>query len=936
MNYTARNLCLWPVVLLLVFQGISVASESVVSTLSQTQINQFWEQQYSDIEQNCAHKQALGKAQAPGSSKSAILDTNALILDSDRDAADVMIRRTQCLLSDIKKRSPAPIVKELEKKLTALARQNTFNGLAKSATTGAVASRKDLFMQASALNREFVINDPLMNFDSLVFVTWKFPNCENHCVNSHFAYYAYFHAGIYLLTGIKSGNPVVVDFLKDATIQSSPASNRLKGRKVSGGAFLSPEVSFDGKTVLFAWSDSIDKTWHIMKVNRDGTNLVALTDGLSAQNFSPLMDSRKEDFDPCFLPNGRIVFISERRGGYGRCHTYEKPTFTLYSMKADGTDMFPLSYNETNEWEPSIANDGRLVYTRWDYVDRDDCIAHHMWTCYPDGTDPRSPHGNYPLPQTTMTGSGWTDGRFYRPNAEFQIRACPAPSAKYVATAGAHHSPIVGEIVIIDPNIADDGKMAQIKGVTTGITWWWDGLDDAHHNYATPWPLSEEVFLCGKGNDLIYRDKNGNEQVLYHDNNSWRPQDPIPLTTRKTPPVLPVKTWQGERSNLTDHLRATMTVMDVRVGDMALPAGATIKSMRIVQVIPQFNPVINTPRVGYSSESLVRLSLGIVPVESDGSVYCEAPVAKEIYFQLLNEKGLAVRTMRAGTFVHAGEQMSCVGCHEDKWQAVPPFSARIATQRPPSKLTPEIGTTVEPVGFYRTVKPVFDAKCSPCHTQQAKGPDMSYASLANYTFSWTGPGNPYVNGDIITPLHGGSRSLPNMYGAVYSKLTKYCDSTHSNVKLTAQELRRITLWMDLNSNELCAYNSATIPDQKAGKIVWPEIDIDTNNIQGTEKNFPAPGEVENRNCGSGFTDALPVSIGIRHHGSVIVVSNPTLRNISIALYDLNGRRVYQRELPRGLERYTIDVKNISLARGTYIVKAFSGNNFQKSSLAVYH
>jgi hypothetical protein len=340
--------------------------------------------------------------------------------------------------------------------------------------------------------------------------------------------------------------------------------------------------------------------------------------------------------------------------------------------------------------------------------------------------------------------------------------------------------------------------------------------------------------------------------------------------------------------------------------------------------------------VGYSSESLVRLSLGIVPVESDGSVYCEAPVAKEIYFQLLNEKGLAVRTMRAGTFVHAGEQMSCVGCHEDKWQAVPPFSARIATQRPPSKLTPEIGTTVEPVGFYRTVKPVFDAKCSPCHTQQAKGPDMSYASLANYTFSWTGPGNPYVNGDIITPLHGGSRSLPNMYGAVYSKLTKYCDSTHSNVKLTAQELRRITLWMDLNSNELCAYNSATIPDQKAGKIVWPEIDIDTNNIQGTEKNFPAPGEVENRNCGSGFTDALPVSIGIRHHGSVIVVSNPTLRNISIALYDLNGRRVYQRELPRGLERYTIDVKNISLARGTYIVKAFSGNNFQKSSLAVYH
>jgi hypothetical protein len=934
MYRSAKMLFFLPLMLLFAFQGSALASESVVSSLTQSQITQFWDQQYKDIEQQCARKQALGKTLASENSKTAILDTNALILDSDRDAADVMLRRTQCLLSNIKKRSHAPVIAEVEKKLTALVRQNTIGGLAKTAATGSAASRKELFMQASALNRLLVINDVLVNFDTLVFITWKFPNCENHCVNSHFAYYAYYHAGIYLLTGIKSGTPVVVDFLKDATILSSPTNNRLKGRKVAGGAFLSPEVSFDGNTILFAWADSIDKTWHIMKVNRDGTNLVALTDGLSGQKFPSLMDSRKEDFDPCFLPNGRIAFISERRGGYGRCHTYEKATFTLYSMKADGTDMYPISYNETNEWEPSVSNDGLLVYTRWDYVDRDDCIAHHLWTCYPDGVDPRSPHANYPLPLTTMTGSGWTDGRFYRPNAEFQIRACPDPSRKFVATAGSHHSPIVGEIVLIEPDIADDGKMAQMKGVTTGITWWWDGLNAAH-DYATPWPLSEQVFLCGKGSDLIYRDAIGNEQVLYHDNNGWRPQDPIPLAARKTPSVLTKKTWQGERYNLSDHRRATMSIMDARVGDMALPAGTTIKSMRIVQIIPQFNPVINTPRVGYSSESLVRLSLGTVPVESDGSVYCEAPVAKEIFFQLLNEKGMAVRTMRAGTYVHAGEQMSCVGCHEDKWTAVPPFTNRLAMQRAPSKLTPEIGTAVEPVGFYRTVKPVFDAKCAPCHIQQAKGPDMTYASLANYTFSWCGPGNPYVNGDIITPLHGGSRSMPNMYGAVYSKLTQYCDSTHYNVKLTAQELRRITLWMDLNSNELCAYSDATIADQKAGKIVWPEIDIDTNNIQGIENNFPTAWEMSGMlNKGPGSAAAPQVSIVVRRH--VITVVNPGLGNISIALYDLKGRRVFQRALQTGLARYSIDLKNISLARGTYIAKVFSGREFKQSSLAIYY
>jgi hypothetical protein len=247
---------------------------------------------------------------------------------------------------------------------------------------------------------------------------------------------------------------------------------------------------------------------------------------------------------------------------------------------------------------------------------------------------------------------------------------------------------------------------------------------------------------------------------------------------------------------------------------------------------------------------------------------------------------------------------------------------------------PEIGTTIEPVGFYRTVKPVFDAKCTPCHIQQAKGPDMSYASLANYTFSWTGPGNPYVNGDIVTPLHGGSRSLPNMYGAVYSKLTRYCDSTHYNVKLTAQELRRITLWMDLNSNELCAYNSATIPDQKTGKLVWPEIDIDPNNVQGIETTFPVPGGVGNWNNRSRSSGAPLFSMALRQQGTMIIVSNPRLLNASVSLYDLNGRRIYLRELPGGQACSFIDLRNISLARGTYVVKAFSGKEFQQSSVAV--
>jgi len=125
-------------------------------------------------------------------------------------------------------------------------------------------------------------------------------------------------------------------------------------------------------------------SYHIFRVNADGSGLIQLTDG------------PWNDFDPCFLPGGRIAFISERRGGYLRCGgsspPWDSPTYTLHSMQPDGSDVVCLSFHETHEWHPSVDHNGMLVYTRWDYVDRDTNVAHHIWSCYPDGRDPRSFH----------------------------------------------------------------------------------------------------------------------------------------------------------------------------------------------------------------------------------------------------------------------------------------------------------------------------------------------------------------------------------------------------------------------------------------------------------------------------------------------------------------------------------------------------------------
>jgi hypothetical protein len=739
-----------------------------------------------------------------------------------------------------------------------------------------------VIMPVKAWNAPLVEN-PLMDFDTILFVGHLVPTGTQHIVDQYLGWNAVPGGGLFMITGVKkAASPTLVDVLKNSTV----TNGRLKGKSLAGGTFLSPDLSFDGKTILFAWTNRTDTCYHIFKVNIDGTNLVQLTDGISADDGK--VGTSHNDFDPCWLPNGRIVFISERVGGYGRCHPRHVPTYTLHSMKDDGTDIIPLSYHETNEWHPSVNNDGMIVYSRWDYLDRDDCIAHNLWTCYPDGRDPRAPHGNYPLPLTTMTGSNWRDGRFDRPSAELNIRAIPN-STKYVGTYCAHHGRAYGQLVLIDPAIRDDGKMSQVRGITTTQTTWPDGYQGP---YATAWPLSEELFLCRKNNSIILRHINGQEEVIYTTNGSYMPLDPIPVKARKKPPVLPTLTWDGERSNLADHRNATISIMNVYYGDMPLPTGTKITALRIIQVIPQYTPLINEPRIGYASESLARICLGTVPVESDGSVYCEAPVGKEIYFQLIDDKGMAIQSMRAGAYAHPGEQLTCYGCHEDKWTATPPLpKTPLALLRAPSKLKPEAGAEangVTPVNFYRLVKPVLNAKCQSCHSKDTNAANLSYAGLKNHAFWWPGPGTPYVNGDITTAKHGGSRTIPGLFGARIAPLSAKLKSTHHGVSLTAEEAARILLWLDCNSNELSAYTRVT--EQKAGKLVWPEIYFDSANATGVERNYATAAAAS----GAGHS-AAPCA----EHGTIalrncrtIRLAHPGTGAVRVRVFDYRGREIY--------------------------------------------
>ena len=383
------------------------------------------------------------------------LRPESLIQPGDRDPADVVLRRTAALLADVKRLGGADLA-EAERHLAALAEGR--RGHRPGARRGPVralcrrlppAPADRLPQSAAGLPRAAVRQAP--------------PGDLPAHVRSVLRHRRHARRRAVRAVGPVRTAPQLRDVLADSVVRSGRLAGQklsggpnkvwriaydgmgnLSGEETVGGSFLSPDLSYDGRSIVFAyvectgdrhhahhtdpsrghWAEG--RCYHVFQVNVDGSNLVQLTDGTW------------NDFDPRWLPSGRIAFVSERRGGYLRCGRV-CPTYTLYDMAADGGDIRCLSPHETNEWHPSVTHDGRIAWTRWDYVDRHFSAAHMPWITTADGRDPRPIHGNY----------AW---RGSRPDMELNLRAIP-DSPKFVATAAPHHGQAFGSLVIIDPRV---------------------------------------------------------------------------------------------------------------------------------------------------------------------------------------------------------------------------------------------------------------------------------------------------------------------------------------------------------------------------------------------------------------------------------------------------------------------------------------------------
>jgi len=797
-----------------------------------------WEYQYEVLRQDIRSRATFARYAGETYRR------EALILESDRDPVDVVLRRTAALLADIRRMSGAPDLSAPGAELKEL------QAAGAATAVDDAEGRQKLFERACKVRRKVAFSNPLLNFDEILFIK-RHRSSFNHMCDQYYGINSPPGGGLFVLRDPFGANPKVRDVLAESVVENA----RLKGTRLLGGSFLSPELSYDGETILFAYVEcagdrghrwhtetdkrgywSIGRCYHVFKVNADGSGLVQLTDGTW------------NDFDPCFLPNGRVAFISERRGGYLRCGR-TCPTYTLHDMAADGSDIRRLSPHETNEWHPSVTHDGLIIYTRWDYVDRHGCTAHLPWVTTLDGRDSRAIHGNF----TPRRG---------RPDMEVSIRAIPR-LRKYVATGAPHHGQAFGSLVLLDPEVEDDDGMSQVKRITPDVGF--PESQGGRQAYGTAWPLSEDYYLCvydaaaamgaarrgrqGSRNDwklfnygIYLVDGFGNRELLYRD-----PEiacvSPMPLRPRPMPAVIPqavkdgpflpapAKEAPGGRTREAD---ATMAVMNVYDGLKPWPEGTTIQAIRVIQLLPMTVPSGGPPhevglRLPSAGDSVMpaRYVLGTARVEADGSAYFRVPANIEVFFQALDANGLAVQSMRSATYTKPGERLACQGCHERRYRApAPPKIVPLALRRPPQGLKGDVEGS-NPFSYPRLVQPVLEKRCVPCHTKHAgKAPDLSASVTGRGRHTYYASYQSLARKYGFWNYHHGHRTTPGQFGARASKLYQMlaAGSHKDRAKLTGEEMHRITLWLDCCSVFYGVYERDGGQAQRAGKVAEPTLE----------------------------------------------------------------------------------------------------------------
>jgi len=591
-------------------------------------------------------------------------------------------------------------------------------------------------------------------------------------------------------------------FLLDIT-RKAPAVETLVDAG-SDGVIRDPDVSYDGKTILFAWKKSRRRDdYHLYEMDVKSRKIRQLTFGLGFA-----------DYEGCYLPDGNILFNSTRCVQAVDCWWTE--VSNLYICNKDGKHLRRLGFDQVHTNYPQVLDDGRVIYTRWDYNDRGQIYPQPLFQMNPDGTSQTEYYGN----------NSWF------PTSIVHARGIPG-TGKVMALATGHHTRQRGKLCIIDPSKGrqEASGVTMIAPVAPAKAVRIDAYGQRGDQFQYPYPFSESQFLTGFRADgsrlrfgIYFMRDDGTRELLAVDarHNSGRP---VPLSPRTRPAVRPTVVDYRKRTGV-------YYVQDVHIGPgLKGVKRGVVKSLRVVALDFRAANIGSNGNRGPASWSLVttpiaidngtwdvKRVLGTTKVYADGSAFFTVPARVPVYFQLLDEKNRVVQSMRSWSTLQPGERFSCVGCHENKNEASLSAGTTLAMKAGPKELDPFYGP---PGGFSfpKMIQPILDRHCIKCHKDRSAAPgrpgkkgrkDLAFSLLSTPNIdrkagrAWsdsylnlTQRGRPnkmvnWLNVQSIPPM------LPPYFaGSAKSGIFRQIAEGHCSVKLSGEELDKLACWIDL-------------------------------------------------------------------------------------------------------------------------------------------
>ena len=634
--------------------------------------------------------------------------------------------------------------------------------------------------------------------------------------------------------------------------------------KMPGGkgfiGFIS--LSFDARKVIFDFRENPGSGFRIWEVNVDGS-------GLRQVLLPPVDEAEKvarwrkgwhtDDIHPCYLPDGRIIFSSTRSEHTVLCGgSAHLVAPTLHSMDADGGDVEQLTKSPVSEFCPVVLDDGRVMYHRWEYIDKGARVSKTIWSMNPDGTMPQELYG---VSDDTTT-------------VYMYPQAIPGDVHRLVCVGTCHfpQGGCLGAIMLIDlqrglrvrgPDPDEAGYVKwDARYAVTNITphvfierrtepgWFFLTKDGKYvhdrdgrsgHLYTHPYPVSETEFLVSYKVDpadhyknvadaysLYLIDTEGNHRLVHKDDelSLWHP---TPLVARKVPP----KIYSSLDPAYAAANEALCIVTNVYEGMEGVEPGE-VKWLRINEAIPRYWDTGRrwgsaTSSAAWKAALWPRVQWGVVPVEKDGSAHFTVPADRSIFFQALDKDFREIQRERTYVNYQPGEVRSCVGCHGRASRTMHAIGTRtpIALNRAPSTPQPQPCDLVENGGdglaqqviHYPTdIQPIFDAKCISCHGNENPDGDLkltgdvtvyyntSYEQLARkqlagpiipeFTSFQQGDRGNY-NGSFLRPKSLGSYKSVMIGMLRNSAHAKNAKDDHSAM-LTQMELMILNRWADTN------------------------------------------------------------------------------------------------------------------------------------------